>query len=130
GAQGICFSVASNTALHVLTQILQHGRVRRARIGVIGEQMLLPRRVQDMTGLKQPSAVRVREVQSGSPAADAGIRAGDVLVRIDGEAVTGIDDVARILDGRSIGRKVTAAVLRTGELVEAAMVPVERGPGD
>ena len=34
GAQGICFSVAANTALHVLTQILAHGRVRRARIGI------------------------------------------------------------------------------------------------
>ncbi|HEX5958134.1 MAG TPA: trypsin-like peptidase domain-containing protein [Hyphomicrobiaceae bacterium] len=130
GAQGICFSVAANTALHVLTQILQHGRVRRARIGVIGEQMLLPRRIQDLTGFRQPSAVRVRDVQGGSPAEAAGIRAGDVLVRIDDEAVTGIDDVARILDGRAIGRKVRAMVLRGGQTVEAVMVPVERSPGD
>jgi S1-C subfamily serine protease len=130
GAQGICFSVAANTALHVLTQILQHGRVRRARIGVIGEQIPLPRRIRDRARLNQPSAVLVRDVQSGSPAADAGIGTGDVLLRIDGESVTGIDDVARILDGRAIGRKVTAEVLRGGEIVTAAMVPVERSPGD
>jgi S1-C subfamily serine protease len=130
GAQGICFSVAANTALHVLAQILQHGRVRRARIGVIGEQTLLPRRIQDLTGLKQPSAVRVRDVQGDSPAAAAGIRPGDVLVRIDGEAVTGIDDVARILDGRAIGRQVVATLLRAGQIVEVSMIPVERSPNE
>ena len=41
GAQGICFSVAANTAQHVLTQVLQHGRVRRARLGIAGDQVHL-----------------------------------------------------------------------------------------
>src|SRR5437773_1045421 len=51
GAQGICFSVAANTAQHVLTQVLQHGRVRRARLGVAGDQMALPQRLKSRTGL-------------------------------------------------------------------------------
>src|SRR5665648_721248 len=72
GAQGICFSVASNTALHVLTQILTHGRVRRARIGIVAEQMPLPARIAYRAGLSQASAVRVREVQTDSPAGTAG----------------------------------------------------------
>ena len=50
GAQGICFSVASNTAQHVLTQVLQHGRVRRARLGVAGDQVALPQRIKVRTG--------------------------------------------------------------------------------
>ena len=45
GAQGICFSVASNMAQHVLTQVLQHGRVRRARLGIAGGQVHLPQRL-------------------------------------------------------------------------------------
>ena len=45
GAQGICFSVAANTAQHVLTQVLQHGRVRRARLGIAGDQVALPQRL-------------------------------------------------------------------------------------
>src|SRR5215475_6056132 len=68
GAQGICFSVAANTALHVLTQILAHGRVRRARIGIVAEQVPLSARLAYRNGLAQPSAVSVREVQSGTPA--------------------------------------------------------------
>ncbi len=72
GAQGICFSVASNTALHVLTQILAHGRVRRARIGIVAEQMPLPARIAYRAGLSQASAVRMREVQPDSPAGSGG----------------------------------------------------------
>ena len=72
GAQGICFSVAANTALHVLTQILAHGRVRRARIGIVAEQMPLPARLAYKAGLSQASGVRIREVQAGSPADQAG----------------------------------------------------------
>jgi S1-C subfamily serine protease len=51
-------------------------------------------------------------------------------VRVDGEAVTGVDDVSRILDDRYIGRKVTVTLLRSGEIVQASLVPVERAPGD
>ena len=44
GAQGICFAVASNTAQYVLSEILQHGRVRRAFIGVAAQTVAVPRR--------------------------------------------------------------------------------------
>ena len=99
GAQGICFSVASNTAQHVLTQVLQHGRVRRARLGIAGDQVHLPQRLRVRSGLTQESGVRVVEVQAGSPAMAGGLEPGDVIVGLDAEAVTGIDDIARILDG-------------------------------
>jgi S1-C subfamily serine protease len=71
GAQGICFSVAANTALHALTQILAHGRVRRGLIGIVAEQMPLPARLAYKNDLKQASAVRIREVQPGGPADQA-----------------------------------------------------------
>jgi S1-C subfamily serine protease len=128
GAQGICFSVAANTALHVLTEVLRHGRVRRARIGIIGEQMPLPHRIRDRIGLTQPSAVHIREIQEGSPAAAAGLRNGDVLVRINADPVTGIDDVFRVLAGNWIGRQASVSVIRNGELIEAVVVPEERLP--
>jgi S1-C subfamily serine protease len=128
GAQGICFAVAANTALHVLTQVLLHGRVRRARLGIVGEQVALPRRLRDRAGLAQASAVRVGDVQSGSPADRAGLRRGDVLLRIHGEAVTGIDDVSRILDGRLIGQRITVTLLREEEQLELSLTAEERLP--
>jgi S1-C subfamily serine protease len=126
GAQGICFSVASNTALHVLTQILAHGRVRRARIGIVAEQMPLPARIAYKAGLSQGSGVRIREVQPGSPADQAGMKAGDLLVRLDTETVTGVDDVCRLLDERRIDKTVTVTVVRGGVLTDIDVRPIDR----
>lgn len=126
GAQGICFSVASNTALHVLSQILANGRVRRGQIGIVGEQVPLPGRLRDLAGLTQSSGVLVRDVASESPAAIAGARAGDVIVALDREATTGVDDITRLLDASRIGRRVELGLLRGQSLISAVVVPVER----
>jgi S1-C subfamily serine protease len=126
GAQGICFSVAANTALHALTQILAHGRVRRGLIGIVAEQTPLPARLAYKSDLKQPSAVRIREVQQGGPADQAGLKAGDLLIRLDGETVTGVDDLFRLLDERRIEKVVSATVLRAGESIDVPVRPVER----
>jgi S1-C subfamily serine protease len=128
GAQGICFSVAANTAQHVLTQILQHGRVRRARLGIAGDQIRLPQRIRAATNLTQETAVRVVEVQPGSPAHSAALEPGDVVVGLDRETVTGIDDIARILDGSRIDKRVSIHVLRDGRLSTVEIVPTERLP--
>ncbi len=126
GAQGICFSVAANTALHVLTQILGHGRVRRARIGIVAEQTPLPARLAYKNGLSQASAVRIREIQPGSPADEAGLKAADLLVRLGSDPVTGVDDVFRLLDERCIGKVVPATVVRAGQAIDIEVRPVER----
>jgi S1-C subfamily serine protease len=126
GAQGICFSVASNTALYVLTQILQHGRVRRAAIGVEGQQTRIPRHLARHAGIEQASGVRVMRVIEGSPAETAGIRSGDLLVSIDGEAVGGVDDLLRLLNHSRVNRDVKVTVVRKGEVRERYVVPVER----
>ncbi|HET6926751.1 MAG TPA: trypsin-like peptidase domain-containing protein [Hyphomicrobiaceae bacterium] len=126
GAQGICFSVAANTAQHVLTQVLQHGRVRRARLGIAGDQVALAQRLKARTGLTQESAVRVVEVQPGSPAQSGGLEPGDVIVALDKDVVTGIDDIARILDGSRIDKRVAVRILREGRLETIEIVPTER----
>jgi S1-C subfamily serine protease len=126
GAQGICFSVASNTAQFVLQQVLKHGRVRRGRIGIAGEQVLLSERLRHRAGLKQRSAVRVAAVIEQSPAAYSGLRQGDVVVSLDAEVVTGVDDITRLLDDRRIGRQVELGVLREETIVRVALVPEER----
>jgi S1-C subfamily serine protease len=126
GAQGICFSVAANTAQHVLTQVLRHGRVRRARLGIAGDQVALPQRLKARTGLAQDSGVRVVEVQPGSPAQSGGLEPGDVIVALDKDVVTGIDDIARILDGSRIDKRVAVRILHEGRLETVEIVPTER----
>ena len=130
GAQGICFSVAANTAQHVLTQVLQHGRVRRARLGIAGDQVALPQRLRVRADLAQESAVRVVEVVPGGPAQAGDLKPGDVIVALDQDVVTGIDDIARILDGSRIDKRVAVRILRDGKLETVDIVPTERVGGE
>ena len=59
GAQGICFAVASNTASFVLGELVRHGRVRRAYIGIAAQQFTIPRRLRHAAALSQETAVVV-----------------------------------------------------------------------
>ncbi len=126
GAQGLCFAVASNTAEQVLTEILAHGRVRRGLLGIMAEHVVLPQRVRRVHGLSQLTAVGIRSIADDGPAARAGLRDGDILVRLDGTAVSGVDDIARILDADRIGRPVQVVVLRAFQPVELTILPEQR----
>ena len=126
GAQGICFAVAANTASFVLGELVRHGRVRRAYIGIAAQQFTLSRRRQLAAALAQESAVMVATVEPASPADRAGIAAGDIIVALDGTAVTGADDLIRILAGEKIGRTVEVETLHNGSRRSVSLVPAER----
>jgi S1-C subfamily serine protease len=126
GAQGICFAVAANTASFVLGELVRHGRVRRAYIGIAAQQFTLSRRRQLAAALAQESAVMVATVEPGSPADRAGIAAGDIILALDGTAVTGADDLIRILAGEKIGRTVEVETLHNGSRHSVSLVPAER----
>ncbi|MFD2184156.1 S1C family serine protease [Rhodoplanes azumiensis] len=128
GAQGICFAIAANTVKHVLGELVRHGRVRRAFIGIAAAQTTLPARLRHLAGVAQDSAVMIAGDEPGSPAAAAGIVAGDVVLAIDGAPVTGADELVRALTGERIGRALAIEVLRGGERHTVALVPLERPP--
>jgi S1-C subfamily serine protease len=127
GAQGICFAVAANTASFVLGELVRHGRVRRAFIGIAAQQTAIPQRRRRAFGLTQDSAVIVSTVEPDSSAARAGLKPGDIIVALDGAPIAGADDLVRALTGDKIGRPVALDVLRATERLTIAMVPQERG---
>jgi S1-C subfamily serine protease len=124
-AQGICFAVASNTAVFVVSEFVAHGRVRRAHIGIGAETVPLPRRITVATGAGK-RAIRISEVMAGGPAAQAGLLAGDVILSVDGVAIEGADDLTRLLSAERIGRDTTVTILRGGAVEKKTVVPVER----
>lgn len=108
-AQGIALAIPSATARYVLDELLAHGKVRRAWLGVAAGTVDFDR---------WRSAVLVERVYRGSPAHDAGLEPGDVLVALDGTALDGMDDLQRLLHRDAIGRGVRLRVLREGEAGE------------
>ncbi len=126
GAQGICFAVAANTANFVLGELVRHGRVRRAFIGIAAQQIAIPRRLRHAAGLDQESAVLAASIESGGPAERAGLKARDIILSLDGMAVTGGDDLIRLLAGDKIDRSVAIEVLRSGVRQTLALIPEER----
>src|SRR6202521_5509443 len=126
GAQGICFAVAANTASFVLGELVRHGRVRRAYIGIAAQHNAISRRRRYFTGVTQDSAVMVSTIEPDSAAALAGLKVGDILLGLDGTIIAGADDLVRTLTGETIGREVKLDVLRGTERLTLAMVPAER----
>jgi S1-C subfamily serine protease len=126
GAQGICFAVAANTASFVLGELVRHGRVRRAFIGIAAQQTAIPPLRRRAAGLAQDRAVMIGTVEPDSAAERAGLRPGDIIVALDGITIAGADDLVRALTGDKIGRSVAFDVLRGTERLTVAVVPRER----
>jgi S1-C subfamily serine protease len=126
GAQGICFAVASNTANHVLSEIIMHGRVRRGYIGVAGQTVPVPRRHALAASLDNRSGAILISLDQEGPASRAGLLSHDIVVRLDGASVTGVDDMVRLLDHTRIGKAIVIEVLRLGRLRSFTLTPPER----
>jgi S1-C subfamily serine protease len=124
-AQGICFAVGINTAKFVTGQLIRHGKIRRGKIGVAGQNVPLLRLAVRAHGLEGKSGVLVTGVEENSPAEHAGVKPGDIIVGFDGRTVGGIDDLHRLLATDRIGAQVTITVLRHAERLELSIVPEE-----
>src|ERR1700688_1738452 len=124
-AQAICFSTGINTAKWVIAQLFAHGRVRRAYIGVSGATVPIATRVVRHFGLPRNRAVHVLELVTGSPAAQAGVEAGDRMIALDGTPVDGIDSLQRLLDADWIGREGELQLLRRSSVIRVKIRPVE-----
>ena len=126
GAQGICFAVASNTAQFVLSEIIRHGHVRRAHIGVSGQTAPVPRRHAVVAGVENKMGALLMQIEPHGPAAQAGLLPGDVVIRLDGTDINGVDDLIRVLDHDRIGKTLAMVVLRLGRLRAIDIHPIER----
>ena len=124
-AQAICFATGINTAKWVIQQIFAHGRVRRAYIGVSGATVPIATRVVRHFNLTNSKAVLVSERLAGSPAALAGVEAGDRMLELDGKPIDGIDSLQRLLDAGLIGRECELKLLRRSGLIRVTIRPIE-----
>jgi S1-C subfamily serine protease len=127
GAQGIGFSIPSDTAKWVVSQLLTLGRVRRGYLGISAQQRPLNRRTARYFNLAQASVVEVLSLTLSGPAAQGGIRKGDFIVAMNGTEITSVDLLQKFLADWPIGKPVNISVLRVQERLEITVTPSEAG---
>jgi len=124
-AQGICFAIASNTVRFVASRLMRDGRIRRSYIGVAGQQTPIPRALARANQIAVASGVLVTSIEQQSPAAGGGLQDGDVILAFDGQTVSGIDDLHRLLTDERIGMATSVTVLRRGARKHVTITPAE-----
>ena len=125
-AQGISFAVSAETARVVVPQLLRDGRVRRAYLGIGGQDVPLPRLLVRHHRLAASTGVLVTEILQESPASRAGVLSGDLIVAFDGEPVERTDDLHRLLAGDVSEALVPLQILRGTELITIPIRPGDR----
>jgi len=125
-AQGICFAIGINTAKFVAAQLMTQGRIRRGYLGFAGQNVVIPRRMVRALGLPISTGIQISAVEQGSPAAQAGLLSGDLLISFAGEPVGGIDELQRHMTEERIGVPTKMAVLRRLKILELEVTPLER----
>jgi S1-C subfamily serine protease len=124
-AQGICFSIASNTAHFVAAWLMKERRIRRSAIGVAGQNVPLHPRVVRFHKLPRDRGVLIAELEANSPAARAGLKQGDILVGYKGQPIATIDDLHKKLVAAEIGVPSPMMALRGTEVLFVMVVPEE-----
>ncbi len=125
-AQGICFAIGIDTAIDVAQRLMRDRRVRRSRIGLSGQTVPIDPRVVRHNDLAVRSGAMVTGVEPDGPAARAGLRDGDVIIAFGAEAVSGVDDLHRLLTSDKAGTDMTVKALRRARAIELTVVPAER----
>jgi serine protease Do len=120
---GISFAIPIDYAFNVADQLMKTGHVTRGRIGVSIQNV--SRDLADSLGLGKADGAVIGAVDADSPAAKAGLEAGDVITKIDGRVVEGSADLSRTIRGLKPGTKVNLTVWRSGKTREMPVTVAE-----
>ncbi|WP_084338873.1 S1C family serine protease [Actinomadura oligospora] len=121
---GVGLAVPVNaTTRRIIGALMRDGRVRRAYLGVVAAPVPVPAQLRERLG--QADALRVAEVVPGSPADQAGLRRGDLVLAAAGAPVSHAQSLQRLMFAEAIGRPLPITVLRNGAMVDVIAQPVE-----
>lgn len=114
------------TINRILDELLKTGRIREGYLGVGMQPILIPAGLREKTGHSSQSGLIVLNVISGSPAEEAGVQLGDILIALEGLPISDVDELQAALRGENVGRALKATFVRGGESVETQITIAER----
>jgi Do/DeqQ family serine protease len=123
-AQGIGFAIPINTARDVLDQLINNGKVSRPYMGVYLSD--LTDQMAEYLGASGTDGALVTDVASGTPAAKAGLRKGDIILTINGDKVTDASDLTDKVLKYKVSQKVTLGILRDQKQISVSLVLAEK----
>ena len=128
GYEGLSFAIPIDVAVRVKDQIVASGHARHARLGVTVQEV--NQALADSFGLDRPEGALVAGVEPGGPAERAGVKAGDVVRKLDGQAIVASADLPALLAQSNPGTKVRMEVWRQGQRQELTAVLGDRAEPD
>ena len=123
--RGTSLALPTTTVRRVVEDLVAHGQVRRAYLGVGTQPARLPTSLVDQVG--QETGLLLVSVEADSPAERGGLFMGDTIVLFDGQPIRHHDDLLALLSGERIGATVPIRVLRSGQVQELSVIVGERG---
>jgi S1-C subfamily serine protease len=121
---GLGLAVPVNAATRaIVASLMRDGRVRRAFLGIVGGTRPLRPALAERLGRRR--GLEVVQLLEGSPASAGGVRAGDLIVELDGSPIEGVGDLQRVMVGEMVGRRVRVGIERDGAMVALDVTPVE-----
>jgi serine protease Do len=116
GSIGIGFAIPSNAASNVITQLIKYGETKRGWLGVRIQQVT--KEIADVEKLKNTEGALVASVGEESPAKKAGLKAGDIILKFDGEKIDKMRDLPKLVSNTKVGKTVELEIWRNKKLIK------------
>jgi S1-C subfamily serine protease len=124
-AQGISFAIPINTAKWVVGELVRYGKVRRAFLGIVAQARPISRRFMRLLGKESNTTPEVIAVEPNGPAESAGITIGDLVLSVNGENISSVDDLHRFLAKHPPGVTLKLGIFRKDKVITLSIVPGE-----
>jgi serine protease DegS len=124
GSQGIGFAIPSNMARNVMTDLIEHGQTIRGWLGFEGHE--LNEKLAESLGLDSAEGIIITGIVRNSPAHDAGLEPGDIIVEIEGQKVKTAKDALLTITRKRPGEEVSLKVVRDRKLFAVSAVTINR----
>lgn len=126
GTQGLSFAIAINTAKEVAKHLIREGRVRKAYLGILIQEIELHQRTIGFHKLPSSKGLLITGVEAPSPASTANLQKGDILIELDGNPISTSSSLFKLLTGDLILKPVIVKVIRQGSIIETNILPEEK----
>jgi S1-C subfamily serine protease len=126
GAQGLSFAIDINLAKEIALQLIQHGKVTKAWLGIMIQEIEIHPRLRNFHHLANTKGLLVSGITDHSPAKTAQLKEGDIIIDFDGQMIYSSAGLFKLLKADRIGKVMKIRVIRRGEILEMEIVPGEK----